>query len=77
MKLSEVQTRDKVPTGSPGDLSARLKSGDAQQPSGGWSLDYDAGVVTASKGDQTLYIPLGNVAYMRPEPKPVKAAKVA
>ena len=77
MKLSEVQTREKVPTGSVGDTTVRLQS--APGPSGnmGWTLDYDAGIVTASKGEQALLIPLCNVAYMRPEPKPAKPVKAA
>lgn len=78
MKLSEVQVREKVPTGAPGDTSSRFKSGDEHQNAGGWTLVYDAGIVTATKGEQTLHIPMSNVAYMKPEPKPaapVKAAK--
>ncbi len=79
MKLSEVQFREKVPTGAPGDMTQRFKSGDAAQPSGGWSLDYDAGMVVATKGEHVMHVPLSNVAYMKPEqaPKPAKAVKPA
>ncbi len=77
MKLSEVQVRDKVPTGAPGDNTARLQSATGSGPAQGWTLEYDAGVVTATKHEQRLLIPLSNVAYMRTEPAPVKLAKGA
>jgi len=77
MKLQEVQLRDKVPTGQPGDYTSRLSSVDSPQAASGWSLDYEAGMVTAVKGDQSLLIPMANVAYMRPEPKAAKPVKAA
>jgi hypothetical protein len=67
MRLIEVQVRDKVPTGAPGDNTARLQSIAGSGPSQGWELAYEAGMVTARKLDMTLLIPVGNVAYMRPE----------
>ena len=77
MKLNEVQTREKIPTGPPGDATSRLKSEAGPAPSMGWTLDYDAGMVTAVKGDQRLLIPVGNVAYMRPEAVVVPMSKLA
>jgi len=79
VKLTEVQVRDQVPSGSVGSNTARLKSEAGTGPSHGWTLDYDAGMVTAVKGGQRLLIPVGNVAYMRPEAVvvPVKLAKGA
>lgn len=77
MKLLEVQVRDKVPTGAPGDTTARLRSEAGMGPASGWTLDYEAGVVTCTRGEQRLLIPVSNVAYMRPEPPQLKLAKGA
>lgn len=79
MKLIEVQLRDKVPTNSVGDTTSRLKSDEGPSANMGWALSFEQGVVTAAKGETTLLIPVGNVAYMRPEAKvvPVKVAKPA
>lgn len=77
MRLVEVQLREKVPTGPPGDMTARLSSADLPQASAGWVLDYEAGMLTASKAEHVLLIPVGNVAYMRPEPKAAKPVKAA
>lgn len=68
MKLSVVQLREKVPTGPVGDDTNRLRSEPGAAPSMGWTLDYEAGLVTATKGDQTLLVPMANVAFMRPAP---------
>ena len=72
MKLEEVQVRDKVPTGAPGDHTNRLEAGR------GWSLSFEAGIVTAENDRTALLIPVGNVVYMRQAKaeakKPVRAA---
>ncbi len=60
MKLIAVKTRDKVSTGAPGDNTELLRE------ELGWSLEYEAGMVTATKGDYRLLIPVANVAFMRP-----------
>ena len=75
MKLIEIQLRDKVPTGAPGDTTARLSSAASPNPASGWAMTLETGMVTARKGDVTLLIPMGNVAYMRPEAAPAKAEK--
>ena len=75
MKLSEVQVREQVPSGQVGSNTSRLKTEPGTGPSHGWLLEYEAGMVTACKGDATLLIPLGNVAYMRPEAVVVPVAK--
>lgn len=75
MKLAEVQVREKVPTGPPGDATSRLKAEVGAAPAMGWTLDYEAGMVTASKGEQRMLIPVGNVAYMRPEQAATKVVK--
>ncbi len=77
MKLSEVQLREKVPTGYVGDTSARLHAKEGSAGAHGWSLDFEAGMVTAIKGDVVLAIPVGNIVWMRPEPKPAKPVKAA
>lgn len=81
MKLSEIETKQKIPTVSPGEASVRLRSEPGPGTTMGWSLDYEAGIVTASKGDVELLIPVANIAYMRrlvvpvvDAKKPVKAA---
>lgn len=74
MRLTEVTTRDKVPTGAPGDNTNRLRTEDGAPASMGWALTLEAGVVTATKGDQVLLIPMSNVAFARYEP-PAKASK--
>lgn len=66
MKLSIVQLREKVPTGSVGDDTHRLRNEPGPSSSMGWTLDYEAGIVTATKGEQTLLVPMANVAFMRP-----------
>ena len=81
MKLSEVQTRDKVPAGGPGNFTNRLEA------SRGWLLecDYAKRVVFASLASLRLIVPFENAPYMRPfvepevkpEVKPAKAAKPA
>lgn len=76
MKLLEVQVRDQVPCGGASTNTARLKAEQGTGPSHGWLLEYEAGMVTATKGDQRLLIPAGNIAYMRPvESNPMKLAK--
>lgn len=75
MRLSEVQVREKVPTVGPGEASVRLVAKDGPAAAFGWSLDYEAGVVTATKGDVEMLIPVGNVAYMRKLVVPVEAKK--
>lgn len=72
MKLTEIQLREKVPTGAPGDTTSRLNSAVSPNAAAGWSLTLDAGMVTARKGDMTLLIPMSNVAFMRPESTPAK-----
>jgi hypothetical protein len=76
MKLDEVQVREKVPTGPPGQSDARLRAESGHGPAMGWALDYEAGMVTARKGEHSLLIPTSNVAYMRPAvPVAVEAKK--
>lgn len=72
MNLSIVQLRDKVPTGAPGDHTARLMSCEGPNASNGWELIADWGkrVVLAYKGPRQVIIPFENVPYMEPEPPP-------
>jgi hypothetical protein len=71
MKLEEVQTRDKVPTGGPGDFTNRMSTAT------GWDLDADftKRVVFASKLSLRLVVPFENAPYMRPLAEPVVEAK--
>lgn len=75
MKLSEIETKQKIPTVGPGEASVRLRSEPGAGVTAGWSLDYEAGIVTASKGDVELLIPVANIAYMRRYVAPVVEAK--
>lgn len=70
MKLVEIQTREKVPTYGPGEASLRLRSEPGPAPHMGWSLEYEAGIVTATRGDTEMLIPIGNIAFMRRAPTP-------
>ncbi len=69
MKLVTVRTRDKVSTGAPGDNTELLRS------DMGWVLEYEAGMVTATKGEHLVLIPVSNVAFMRPEAAEAKGKR--
>ncbi len=77
MRLAIVQLRDKVPTGAPGDNTARLLSCEGPNASQGWDLvaDFDKRVVFATKGGRRIIIPFENTPHMEPEAPVAPAAK--
>lgn len=68
MKLAQVNLKHVIP--GVGAFSTACLKADK-----GHELTYDAGLVTAKKGEDVLLIPLGNVLGMKPLATEAKPAK--